>query len=136
MVTKGMTVVRPEMALVSLVDPIVIALVPSASSRTATKGITDIIFLFDGVISVVVTDWITSLTAFITGSRLCGGSHIGMQRSQIAHHLLVLIGLVSVNGLSMLTKIVKTGELFSTMTSERAFTGMFPEGVEVELHCK
>ena len=126
MVTKGMTVVRPEMALVSLVDPIVIALVPSASSRTATKGITYIIFLFDAVISIVVTAGITRLTAFITGSRLGSGSHSGMQRSQIAHHLLVLIGLVSVNGLSMLTKIVKTGELFSTMTSERAFTGMFP----------
>ena len=137
MVTKGMTVIWPEMSLVSLVDPIV-ALVPSASSWTATKGITDIL-LFDSdvtIIIVIIINVTIRLVPLITGSRLCSSGHSSMQRRQIAHHLLILIDLIGVNGLSMLTKIIETRELFSTVASEGAFTGVFPVwAVWCKVHC-
>lgn len=99
MVTKGMTVVWPRMSIVSLVNAIVIALISSASSWTATKGITHVL-LFDAIFAIV------SLAPLITRNRLGGSSHSGMQRSQVTHHLFVLIGLISVDGLRMLTQIV------------------------------
>jgi len=49
-----------------------------------------------------------------------------MKRGEFAHHLLVLLLLVSMDSLGMLAQIVKTRELLSAMTSERMFTSVFP----------
>ena len=49
-----------------------------------------------------------------------------MKRGEVAHHLLVLLLLVGMDGLSMLAQIIKTRELLSAMTSERTFASMFP----------
>jgi hypothetical protein len=64
----------------------------------------------------------TALAALLGG--LVGGSHGGVQRRQLAHHALVGLLLVSVNGLCMLAEIVETRELLSAMTSERTFAGV------------
>jgi hypothetical protein len=87
----------------------VIALISSASSWTATKGITDIL-LFDAIlrrcsiVGVVVVVGGGSLATLPSGcANLAGSSHSGMERSEIAHHLLVLFLLISVDGLSVLT---------------------------------
>jgi hypothetical protein len=50
-----------------------------------------------------------------------------MKRSKVAHHTLILILLISVNGLSMLTKIIQARELFATMAGKGAFSCMFPD---------
>jgi hypothetical protein len=63
--------------------------------------------------------------AALLGS-LVGGSHCGMQGRELAHHALVGVLLIGVNGLGMLAKVVEARKLLSTMTSERTFAGMFP----------
>lgn len=48
-----------------------------------------------------------------------------MEGSEVAHHLFVYILLVCVDCLSVLTKVVEPGEMFSAMAVERAFPGVF-----------
>jgi len=122
-------------------DPIVIPLVSSASSWTATKGITHIL-LFHAVVHQLVVlllllllsrrrgsrSRVISLSTFTAGhASLIGSCHRGMERSKIPHHLLVLLLLVSMDGLRMLTQIIKTRELLAAMTSERTFARVFPD---------
>ena len=64
----------------------------------------------------------------------CGGSfvrrcHAGMQSSEIAHHLLVELLLIGVNGLGMLAEIVKSRELLGAVATERALASVFPGAV-------
>jgi hypothetical protein len=49
-----------------------------------------------------------------------------MKRGEVAHHLLVLLLLVSMDSLSVLAQVVKTRELFPAMTGEWTFPSMFP----------
>jgi hypothetical protein len=65
-----------------------------------------------------------TLAAMLGG--LVGGGHGRMQRRELAHHTLVGVLLVCVNGLRMLAKIVEARELLSAMTSEWTFAGMLP----------
>lgn len=117
-------------------DPIVIPLVSSASSWTATKGITHIL-LFDAVIHQLVVLLPRrrgsscgrggSLATFTAGhASLIGSCHRGMKRSKIAHHLLVLLLLISMNSLCMLAQIVKTRKLLATVARERTLARVFP----------
>jgi len=53
--------------------------------------------------------------------------HRSMERGEMTHHSLILLLLVSMNGLSMLPEIVKTRKLFSAMATKGAFAGMFPD---------
>lgn len=48
-----------------------------------------------------------------------------MEGSEVTHHLFVHVLLVCVNGLGVLTKIVESGEMFSTMTIEWTFASVF-----------
>lgn len=109
-----------------------IALISSASSWTATKGITHVL-LFDAVHHQVillgaprgeVRRRLLALTT--TRGGLSSGRHSGMQRGKVAHHLLVLILLIGMDSLSVLTQVIKPRELLATMTSERAFASVFP----------
>jgi hypothetical protein len=68
-----------------------------------------------------------SLTAFAASVlSLVGRSHRCMKRSQLAHHLLIEVGLVRVHSLRMLAQIVKTRELLSAVTAEWPFASVFP----------
>ena len=51
-----------------------------------------------------------------------------MEGGEITHHALILVLLVGMNGLGMLTKVVKTRKLLATVTAKRAFTRVFPGG--------
>jgi hypothetical protein len=69
----------------------------------------------------VGTSTSTRLTSFI-----CGG-HGSMKGGKITHHTLVLILFISMHGLSMLTKVIKTRKLLSAMTRKRTFTSVFSD---------
>lgn len=56
-----------------------------------------------------------------------------MKGGQIAHHLIVLLGFVGMNGLSMLPKIVETGELLAAVAGEWAFASVFTVSDEDQL---
>lgn len=56
-----------------------------------------------------------------------GSGHAGMQGSEIAHHFVVELLFVSMDGLSMLTQIIETRKLFATVTREWTFSGMFSD---------
>jgi hypothetical protein len=68
-------------------------------------------------------DDLSTLCAWVDG--LVSGGHGGVEGGEVAHHALVLFLLVGMNGLSMLTKIIESGELFVTMAAEGTFAGMF-----------
>ena len=59
-------------------------------------------------------------------ANLVCGSHGSVERSKMAHHGLVLLLLVGVDGLSMLPEVVKAGELLATMATKRALARVFP----------
>lgn len=61
------------------------------------------------------TTWVACLVSSCHGS---------MQRRKIAHHPLVLLLFVSMNGLRMLTQIIEAGELLPTMACERTFASV------------
>jgi len=65
--------------------------------------------------------------AALLGS-LVGGCHCGMQGRELAHHALVSLLLIGVNGLRMLAEVIEARKLLSTMTSERTFASMLPVG--------
>jgi hypothetical protein len=115
-------------------DSIVIAFISSASSWTATKGITHIL-LFNGIQQLIILrprqgrdgGRCSSLTTLAAGgTSLIGSCHSGMERREVTHHLVVLLLLIRMNSLSMLAEVVKTRELFPAMTSEGTFTSVFP----------
>lgn len=54
------------------------------------------------------------------------GGHGSMEGGELMHHALVLLLLIGMHGLSVLTKVVESRELFATVASERTFSGMFP----------
>lgn len=55
-----------------------------------------------------------------------------MKGGEIAHHLIVLLGLISMDSLSMLAKIVETGELLATVAGEWTFASVFTVSVETD----
>ena len=56
---------------------------------------------------------------------LVGGGHTGVEGGEVAHHALVLVLLVGVDGLGMLAEVVEARELLSTMAGERTLAGVF-----------
>ena len=62
----------------------------------------------------------------LTRSALGRGGHAGVERGELVHHALVLLLLISVNGLRVLAKVVETRELLAAMAGEGAFAGVFP----------
>lgn len=62
----------------------------------------------------------------LTRSALGRGGHASVERGELVHHALVLLLLISVNGLRVLAKIVETRELLAAMAGEGAFAGVFP----------
>lgn len=64
----------------------------------------------------------TALAALLGG--LVGGSHRRVQGGELAHHTLVGLLLICVNGLGMLAEVVEARELFSAMAGERTFAGV------------
>jgi len=72
----------------------------------------------------------TTLASLLGGLVRCG--HGGMQGRELAHHTLVGVLLVGMDGLCMLAEVVETRKLLSTMAGERTFAGVFPvDGEEV-----
>lgn len=66
----------------------------------------------------------TTFAALLGG--LVGGRHCGMQGRELAHHALVSVLLIGVNGLGMLAEVVEARKLLSAVTGERTFAGMLP----------
>jgi hypothetical protein len=52
------------------------------------------------------------------------GSHGCMERGELAHHALVLLSLVGVDGLGVLAEVVEAGELLVAVAGERALAGV------------
>jgi hypothetical protein len=52
-----------------------------------------------------------------------------MKGRELAHHALVVVLLVSMDGLCMLTEVVETGKLLCAVTCKGAFAGVFSKGV-------
>jgi len=65
----------------------------------------------------------TTLAPLLGG--LVGGSHCSVERRELAHHTLVGVLLICMNGLGMLAQIVETRELLATMASEGTLASMF-----------
>ena len=59
-------------------------------------------------------------------SALGRGGHAGVERGELVHHALVLLLLISVNGLGVLAKIVEARKLLAAMAGEGSFAGVFP----------
>lgn len=57
---------------------------------------------------------------------LVRGSHRGVKRGELTHHVFVLILLIGVHGLRMLAQIVEAGELLATVACEGPLTRVFP----------
>ena len=53
------------------------------------------------------------------------GSHGSVERGKVAHHGLVLLLLVRVDGLSMLPEVVKAGKLLAAVATKRALARVF-----------
>ncbi len=89
------------------------------------------VLLLDALIDVGVDEvggngggGLTALATRLTG--LVGSGHAGVQRGQVAHHTLVLLLLVGMDGLGMLAKVVETRKLLAALTCKRALAGVFP----------
>jgi hypothetical protein len=48
-----------------------------------------------------------------------------MERREVAHHAFILVLFVSMNGLCVLTQVVKTRKLLAAVAAKRAFTRVF-----------
>jgi hypothetical protein len=115
-------------------DAVVVAFVASAGS--GTKGMTGDILLLDALGGVAI-DWgdgggplgggssVGTLRPGVT--RFVGSCHGSVERGQVPHHAFVLLLLVSVDGLSMLAKVIQTRELFAAMASKGPFASMFSD---------
>lgn len=124
-VSKGMTVGLVVPLVSVAVD--VIAFITAASARSKVQGqiVCSCRLLLDAAVGWLRLMLRGSTTAGSLRAFRCG-SHRCMDCSKVPHHCFILLLLVRVNCLSMLTKVVESGELLSTMTSERAFSSVFP----------
>lgn len=66
-------------------------------------------------------------TRIANGRKLIRSSHRGMERSEVAHHALILVLLVSMDGLCVLTKVIKTRKLLAAVTTKRALSCVFSD---------
>lgn len=57
--------------------------------------------------------------------RFVGGGHGGVEGGELAHHALVLVLLVGVDGLGVLPEVVEPGELLAAVAGEGSFAGVF-----------
>lgn len=60
--------------------------------------------------------------------RLVRRGHGRVQRREVAHHLLVEVLLVGVDGLRVLAQVVEPGELLAAVAGERPLAGVFSGG--------
>ena len=67
----------------------------------------------------------SSTTTRATTYFVCSG-HCSMEGGQVAHHTVIQLLFVRVNGLGMLAQVVKTRELFRAVTRKGPFAGVFP----------
>lgn len=140
-------------------DAVVVTFVARAGSWTATKGITAPHVLLLDVLHHVVLQRapaavgrgrraggpvglaLAAAVGAAAAGRLGGRGHGSVERGQIAHHLLVLVEFVGVDGLGMLAEIVKARELLAAVASERPLARMFPatyalaQGTNRRLEC-
>ena len=58
--------------------------------------------------------------------------HSSMQRSELLHHLIVLVLLVGVDGLGMLPEVVEARKVFAAVAAKGAFSSMFSSRVSRE----
>lgn len=58
------------------------------------------------------------------------GGHRCMKGREFMHHALILVLFIGMNGLSMLTEIIKTRKLLATMASEGTLPSMFPANAQ------
>jgi hypothetical protein len=90
-------------------DTAVVTLVASASTRALMErkdGLRDV-FLLDEVHGDDVCRGTVLGCSFTSGlAGLVGSSHRGMEGGKVAHHTLILVLLVSMNGLGMLTEVI------------------------------
>ena len=133
----------PRRALVD--NSIVVPFVSRASSWTPAKGIAHILLLHVLLLQLVIfvqhlgrrrqvgrggglgpTTAFAAWAAAATAAGLVGCCHGGVERGEVAHHLLVLVLLVGVDGLGVLAEVVETRELLAAVTAEGTFTGVFP----------
>jgi len=56
---------------------------------------------------------------------LVGGGHASVEGGEVAHHALILLLLVGVDGLGMLAEVIEARELLSAVTGERTLSGVF-----------
>ena len=139
----------PRRALVD--NSIVIPFISRASSWAPAKGIAHVLLLHVLLLQLVVLvqhlgrrrqvgrgvcgglGSTTTTTAFAAwaaaaaaAAGLVGGCHGGVERGEVAHHLLVLVLFVGVDGLGMLAEVIETRELLAAVTAEWTFTGVLP----------
>lgn len=68
----------------------------------------------------------SSSSASTTTTDFIGGSHGSVQRRKIPHHPLVLVLLIGMDSLGVLPEVIKSRELFTTVTGEWTFSCVFP----------
>ena len=61
-----------------------------------------------------------------TTTKLVGCGHAGMERREVAHHALVVVLLVCMNGLCMLTEVVEAGKLLGAVAGKGTLASVFP----------
>lgn len=131
--TKGLAGVTKGM-VVSTKRTVVSALVSGAGTRTHRHG-NPAVFLLDG------HRWERAVEG-TRGRRVHGGGsgsvsaltarcaalarrrHVGVQRGELRHHLLILFCLVGVDGLCVLSEVVQSRELLATVASKRPLAGV------------
>lgn len=109
------------------------ALVASAGARALVdgEGVLDVLLLDDVGLEGLVVDVVGGVgvggafSALLGG--LVGGGHGSVEGGEVAHHALVLLLLVGVDGLGMLAEVVEARELLAAMAGEGALAGMFSE---------
>jgi hypothetical protein len=114
--------------------------IPRARPRTLVHRHRTHVLLFDQVQRALVRRHAAGTTAKVesvnrghsastaaTPANLIRRRHGRMERSQIAHHLLVLILLVCVHRLCMLAQVVQPRKLFAAVTRERSLARVFPD---------
>lgn len=105
-------------------DAVVVTFVACSSPRTATKRLV-VVLLLDGDVLLLRRMLRVAVALAGPGGRLGGCGHGGMERGEVAHHLLVLVELVGVDGLRVLAQVVEARELLAAVAGERALASVF-----------
>lgn len=115
-----------------LVDEgVVVALVAGAGAGTLVEGHGHVLLLDEvhGVVGAIGEgEGGGRAPAAARMADLVGGGHCRVEGCEIAHHLLVLLLLVGVDGLGVLAEVIETGELLAAVAGKGAFAGVFSVG--------